>query len=108
MHTYTNEYSKFPTAVITPSNYEDATDAVADMLNTIKQYQNNGQYHAAAAYAEKNKEFLETHLVGADTLMKLQEEIRNTQIYGLLKGQSIYIQDDEPSVIGCLDTWIGK
>ncbi len=107
MH-YTHEYSNFPEALISIIEYEDVNDIAADMLNTIKQYQKEGKYDAAGAYIKKNKEFLQKHLIGADTIMKLQEEIRNTQIYGLSKGQNIYYQNSEPETIGILDTWIGN
>lgn len=107
MQNYTNEYSKFPEAVIETKEYQDADDTVASMINTIKQYQAKGQYDAAASYIQKNKEFLSKCLIGASVLMQLQEHIRNTQIYALKQGQNIHCQTAEPEVMAVGDAWIG-
>lgn len=107
MTDYTHEYSNFPDAPLTLSHYEDVTDETANIINTYKKYLQNEQYDAAAAYAKKNKEFLEKHLLGSGNFMALQEEIRNTQILALKKSQSIHAKDSAPSVMELNDVWIG-
>ena len=107
MHTYTNEYSNFPTSVITLSHYEDVTDEIAGIINTYKRYLQDGQYDAAATYAQRNKEFISKSLIGSTNFMALQEEVRNTQILALKKSQSTFIAESEPSTMDINDVWIG-
>lgn len=107
MAAYTHEYSHFPDALITLKHYKDVTDENAGIINTYRKYIQNGQYDSAAAYAKRNSDFFDSCLVGNNTLMTLQEEIRNTQILALKRCQSIRISDTEPEVIETGDVWIG-
>ncbi len=107
MAAYTHEYSHFPDALITLKHYKDVTDENAGIINTYRKYIQNGQYDSAAAYAKRNSDFFDSCLVGNDTLMTLQEEIRNTQILALKRCQSIRISYTEPDVIETGDVWIG-
>lgn len=108
MATYTHEYSDFPNTMYTVRNFLDLKDAptsVATIVTQIKTYIVNKNFSAAAAMLEDYKNVLAQYMVDAAYINKLDEELRNLEIYTKSKKQAIYYQSDKPDgVTG--DVWI--
>ncbi len=108
MASYTHEYSSFPTGLYTVNNFLDLKDApndVATLVMQIKDYILNGNFTMASSVLEENKDTLKRYIIDATYINKLDEELRNLEIYTRTKKQGLYYQASEPDcVLG--DVWI--
>lgn len=103
---YANEFSNFPSELITRHNFKNVTDSVSSIINQINTLRSQGQYGQAAILVNDNQALLSQHIIDAITLRTLEEEIYNTQIYAQKSGQGVYLDETEPD---CLvgDIWVG-
>ena len=91
MSSYTSNFgSQFPSQVMTLKQYENVSDTLAGYVNTIKSLRANGKYTEANEMIEKYKTVLQNVSIDASFINKLQEEIRNTQIYAKKHQQQVY------------------
>lgn len=107
MASYTHEYSNFPTTIMEKSNYKDVDDTVAVLINQLKTFQQNNDYDSATLFIAQNPS-LKQYIIGVDSINKIIEEIRNTQIYAKTTKQTIYVQDKDNEPISAIDgdVWI--
>lgn len=108
MASYTHEYSNFPNTVYTVRNFLDLKDAptnVADVVTQIKDYIVKKNYSAAASALEENKNVLAQYMVDAAYINRLDEELRNLEIYTRTKKQALYYQTEKPDGVAG-DVWI--
>ena len=103
---YTNEFSNFPTNVITLHKYKDVDDNIASVINKINLLRGQGLYNQATRVIHDNNDVLKNYVFGANQINAIIEEIRNTQIYSREVQQSVFIQDEEPDGLNG-DIWVG-
>lgn len=103
MADYTHEYSNFPNAVMARKKYRDATDADAEIINTIKELIENNNISSASQLAQQ----IYDCVITAKDFNWATEEIRNAEIYAKTIKQSIYPSSDEPVAPINDDVWIG-
>ena len=109
MASYTNEFSEFPSQILTRHNFKDADDAIANVVNQIKILQSQGEYDRAAEYIDAHKTELGPYVLGSEYLNTIDEETRNIEIYAKAKKQQIYYQDAEPNMEPSVgDVWLGE
>lgn len=106
MASYTHDYSNYPERVISLANYKDVDETVAGIINTIQQYRAEGDYASASAAIRENSSLLMQYSIGAETMNKIVEELRNTQIKGLSAGRSTIISTEEPDIADDGIVWI--
>lgn len=106
MADYTNEYSNYPSTVMTKTSFVDVDDSVSDLINQIKAYQTSGEYNSAASLIAQNPD-IKKRIPTSESLNRMLEEIRNTQIYAKTVKQTIYVQETEPTTMVDGDVWIG-
>ena len=106
MADYTNEYSNYPSTVMAKTSFTDVDDSVADLINQIKAYQASGEYNSAASLIAQNPD-IKKRMPTSESLNRMLEEIRNTQIYAKTVKQTIYVQETEPNTMVDGDVWIG-
>lgn len=106
---YTYEYSNFPSNVYARHSFRDLKDAptsVVTLVEQIKGYMRDGDYTNAALILQANQVALAPYLIDAEYVNRLDEELRNLEIYCKQKKQSYYYSDEEPNgVLG--DVWVG-
>lgn len=108
MASYTHEYSSFPTNLYTVNNFLDLKDApsnVVALVQQIKDYLLNGNYNQASSVLASNKSTLKRYIVDAQYINKLDEELRNLEIYTRTKKQGLYYQTSKPDCVAG-DVWI--
>lgn len=105
MAEYSNEFSNFPSQLITKHNYKNVDDTIASVINQINNLRSQGLYNQAARIIENNKDVLSQYNVDAITFRTWEEEIYNTQIYAKQMQQSVLFDETEPEcILG--DVWI--
>ena len=104
---YTNEYSNFPYELMSLHNFKDVDDSIGSVINQIKILQSQGKYDKVNEIIQSNKDTLVQYCFGAELINRLDEEIRNLEIYAISKKQSIYYLEEEPEWATTLDVWIG-
>lgn len=108
MASYTHEYSNFPNSLYTVNNFLDLKAAptnVVSIVAQIKSYLLNGNYAQAASVLAANQAILKRYIVDATYINKLDEELRNLEIYTRTKKQGLYYQTSEPDCVQG-DVWI--
>ena len=107
MEFYTYDLANFPkNGLIEKKERINPTNADGELIAKYEQYIRGGYIEAANQLLLDNPR-LEKMQVDSSDPMRLQEEIRNTQIMTLLEKQSIYLQDKMPEVYKLFDVWIG-
>lgn len=107
MAEYSNEFSNFPSQLITRHNYKNVDDTIASVVNQINTLRSQGLYNQAARIIENNKDVLSQYNVDATNFRTWEEEIYNTQIYAKQMQQSVLFDDTEPEcILG--DVWISE
>ena len=109
MATYSNEYSNFPSQVITKHNFKNIDASTAPLIFQINTLRSQGKYDEAADLIKANKDTLAQCMPDAETFRQLEEEIFNTQTYALKisSSQQYMYFDSEPSSHDVGDIWIG-
>lgn len=107
MAEYSNEFSNFPSQLITKHNYKNVDDNIASVINQINDLRSQGLYNQAARIIENNKDVLSQYNVDATTFRTWEEEIYNTQIYAKQMQQSVLFDESEPECI-LDDVWISE
>ncbi|MCI9315696.1 MAG: hypothetical protein HFI57_12080 [Lachnospiraceae bacterium] len=104
---YENEFSAFPSQLITRHNFKNVDDEASTMINHINSLRSQGSYLEAAQYIDQKKNVLSQYIVDAVTFRTWEEEIYNTQKYAKQAQQAVYFEDEEPDY--CLedDVWLG-
>lgn len=108
MASYTHEYSDFPNTLYAVRNFLDLKDApvnVAEVVTQIKNYIVEKNFSAAATVLSNYKDTLAQYMVDAEYINKLDEELRNLEIYTRTKKQALYYQNDKPDGVAG-DIWI--
>ncbi len=106
MADYTNEYSNYPSTLMEKTSFLDVDDSVADLINQIKAFQTSGEYNSAASLISQHPD-IKKRIPTSESLNKMLEEIRNTQIYAKNIKQTIYADETEPNTMIDGDVWIG-
>lgn len=106
MAKYLNEFSNFPSKVISLHNFKNVDDTIAPIINQINSLRAQGLYNQAARIIQDNSDVLPQYIIDAVTIRTMFEEIRNSQIYAKQIQQSIFFSEEEPE---CQegDVWIG-
>lgn len=78
---YENEFSNFPTKLITRHNFKNVDDSIAYVINEIITLRSQGLYNQASRIVDANKDVLPQYIIDAVTFRTLEEEIYNTQRY---------------------------
>ncbi len=104
---YTNEYSNFPHELMPLHHFKDVDDSVGSLVNQIKILQSQGKYDKVNEIIQLNKDTLGQYCFGAELINRLDEEIRNLEIYAIYKRQNIYYTEQEPELVENFDVWIG-
>ncbi len=107
-YTYTHEYSAFPYSLYTVNQFLDLKDAPANvvaLVEDIKDALANGAYSRASTLLTNNATVLKRYIVDAQYINKLDEELRNLEIYTRAKKQGLYYQSTHPSCVQG-DVWI--
>lgn len=105
MATYTNEYSKLPSELLTLHHFKDVDDTVASLVNQVKVLQSQGQLNKVNEII-RNRPDLQPYIFGAENWNALEEETRNLEILAKSKKQQIFYQTEEPDGGDC-NVWIG-
>lgn len=82
MADYSNEYSKFPTQLISMREFKDITNDVDAIIQQIKTYKSEGKFTEAAELLRNNPN-LASYMFSATDINTLVEEIYNAQIAAL-------------------------
>ena len=104
MASYTNEYSRLPTELLTLHHYKDVDDSVAPLINQIKILQSQGAYDRVNSIISERPD-LKQYVFGSDDWNALEEETRNLEILTKSKKQQIFYQSEEPDGGNC-NVWI--
>lgn len=104
---YTSEYSKFPHKVITRHNFRDADNSIANLINEINCYKQQGNFAIANKLMSENSNVLSHYTMDASTINTIEEEVRNAQIMVLQKHQCVYYDENEPEFCAVGDLWEG-
>lgn len=98
--------SQFPDKIIEPVGYLDATDEIAEQINTIKQLQAQGKYDEVI---ETIKAYdLKKYILSSDVINFIEEELRNVEVYCKSTQQQIFYQYNSPiDYASESDVWIG-
>lgn len=106
MAEFTNEYSRYPSQIMTKKTYKDVDDSVASQIQQIQDLRRAGNYNLAA---QKIKALnLSAYNFSAEDINWLIEENRNAQIYAKQKRQNIYSGSEDPiDTAVTYDVWIG-
>ena len=97
MANYTfNNGAVFPNSIMEKTNFEDVLDADVELINQIQSLKNNGRYEDAATLEEANKSRLEKITINGKFINKLNEEVRNSQIFAKKKEQYYVVSETEP------------
>ena len=107
MASYTNEFSRLPSEIMTRHYFKDIDNTVANEVNQIKILQAQGQYDKVNEIIANNPS-LKQYVFGADDFNAIDEETRNLEILAKSKKQQIYYTDDEPDYAVAQDIWIGS
>lgn len=105
---YENEFSNFPTKLITRHNFKNVDDSIAYVINEIITLRSQGLYNQASRIVDANKDVLPQYIIDAVTFRTLEEEIYNTQRYAKKIQQQIYFEEEEPDYCEEDDIWIGR
>ena len=107
MPAYENEFSAFPSKLITKHDFRNVDDNIAPIINQINSLREKGLYNQAARLIQANKDVLPHYIVDAATFRTWEEEIFNAQKYAKLMQQIVYVEEDEPD---CLEgyIWLGR
>lgn len=109
MADYTYESGAFfPSSGIMPlTHYLDATNEIAPIINQIKLYQAQGEFEKIQALLDENP-IIKRYVFGTEDINRLEEELRNTEIYSKNVEQQIFYQPNSPAVAMSVgDVWIG-
>lgn len=104
---YTNEYSSFPHELMSLHHFKDVDDSIGSLVNQIKILQAQRKYDKVSDIIQESKDMLSQYCLGAEHINRLDEEIRNLEIYAVSKNQSIYYLEEEPEWATTFDVWIG-
>ncbi len=104
---YTHEYSQYPDALITLTNYKNVDDTIGGLINEIEELRAQGNYLAATELIERYADRLKVYNIDMTVINSLVEEIRNTQIKALSAGQFLSISEEEPSDVSDGFVWLG-
>ena len=109
MAEYSNEYSNFPSQVITKHNFKNIDSSTAPLISQINTLRGQGKYSEAADLIKANSDILSRCMPDAETFRQLEEEIYNTQVFAksLTDSQQYVYFDTEPSSCETGDLWIG-
>ena len=108
MADYTHEYSAFPDVFYSVNNFLDLKDATANVVSlvmSIKDALANGNYMYASTILTNNAAVLKKYIIDAEYINRLDEELRNLEIYTKGKKQGLYYQATEPNCVQG-DVWI--
>ena len=106
---YSNEYSNFPSQVITKHNFKNIDSSTAPLISQINALRSQGKYSEASELIKANADTLSQCIADAETFRTWEEEIYNTQIFALsLTASQQYVYfDSEPSKCEAGVLWIG-
>ena len=107
MSQYENEFSAFPSQLITRHNFKNVDDEASTMINHINSLRSQGSYLEAAQYIDQKKNVLSQYIVDAVTFRTWEEEIYNTQKYAKKMQQVVHFDPAEPDDCCEEDVWIG-
>lgn len=107
MARYTHTWSQYPQEIIDLTEYRNADNTIASLLNQIKSKEESGDYSGAQAIISQNINTLKQYVLDSSAINKYVEEIRNIEIYVKANKQQIYYQRTEPrTYAGVGDVWI--
>lgn len=106
---YSNEYSNFPSQVITKHNFKNIDSSTAPLISQINTLRSQGKYSEASELIKANANTLSKCIADAEFFRMWEEEIYNTQTYALqISSSQQYVYfDSEPSKCDVGDLWIG-
>ena len=102
----TSEYSGLAEGKLyTLHNFEDASDSLATIIETVRAKQSSGNYEAAAAYiaTPEVQSAISKSAITAKTINAIEEEIRNIEIKAVGQSQQIFYSTDE-TIIDLMST----
>lgn len=116
---YTYEYRTqaegFPTVVPAMTTYKNVDSVVGEVVSQIEAAVAAGDYDTAAqiisdyedSVSAEPEKSLKNYMITAETINRLIEDLRNTQIFSMQKQQEIYFSETQPTDAKFGDVWIG-